>query len=157
MNISQGQPVDSKGIDNRSLYKNNNSSFLKSNDKNFSPQLQPNSNQSAQSWLGVIGIYLTKQISKISELKTNTGFLVIAVVNGSPMDNLNIKMKDVILKIDNKSVIKPGDIEFYIHMHKKIGDVMKITLLTDGKLKEIALSLSLKPTLFKYTKGFIIE
>lgn len=111
-------------------------------------------------WLGFSGTDITPDIAKALKLNQSTGFLVIDVTPGSPaakagihgghkqaeINGRPIKLGgDIVTAIDNQSVSKIEDILAYLEEHKKVGDTLNITVLRDGKVKEINLILDPRP------------
>jgi serine protease Do len=113
-------------------------------------------------WLGVFGIDITPDVAKALGLDLNQakGFLVMNVDEGSPADNAGIRGGervttingrlielggDVILKIDNQTVRKLDDILTYLEREKKVNDSVRLTVLRDGKLQPIDVTLAARP------------
>jgi S1-C subfamily serine protease len=113
-------------------------------------------------WLGVFGVDITPDIAKALGLDLNQakGFLVMNVDEGSPADNAGIRGGervttingrlielggDVILKIDNQTVRKLDDILTYLEREKKVNDSVRLTVLRDGKLQSIDVTLAARP------------
>ena len=120
------------------------------------PFLPPGQQQMTNS-LGVIGIPVTPDIAQALNLSQPLGNLVINVVEGSPADKANLKGGytianidgrevviggDVILTIDNRAATTTNDIRSYLDT-KKVGDVVQLSILRDGKLRQF-LSLLLR-------------
>jgi serine protease Do len=113
-------------------------------------------------WLGMFGVDITPDVAKALGLDLNQakGFLVMNVDDGSPADNAGIRGGervttingklielggDVILKIDNQTVRKLDDILTYLEREKKVNDSVRLTLLRDGKLQPIDVTLAARP------------
>jgi serine protease Do len=113
-------------------------------------------------WLGVFGVDITPDIAKALGLDLNQakGFLVLNVDDRSPAYNAGVRggeMEttingrlielggDVILKIDNQTVRKLDDILTYLEREKKVNDSVRLTLLRDGKLQPIDITLAARP------------
>jgi serine protease Do len=113
-------------------------------------------------WLGVFGVDITPDIAKALGLDLNQakGFLVMNVDEGSPADNAGIRGGeriivingrpielggDVIFKIDNQTVRKLDDILTYLEREKKVNDSVRLTVLRDGKLQPIDVTLAARP------------
>ena len=54
---------------------------------------------------------------------------------------------DVILQIDDKTVRKLDDILTYLEREKKVNDFVRLTVLRDGKLQAIDVTLAARPSL----------
>jgi serine protease Do len=113
-------------------------------------------------WLGVFGVDITPDIAKALGLDLNQakGFLVLNVDNRSPAYNAGVRggerdttingrlIKlggDVILNIDNQTVRKLDDILTYLEREKKVNDSVRLTVLRDGKLQPIDVTLAARP------------
>jgi serine protease Do len=114
-------------------------------------------------WLGVFGVDITPDVAKALGLDLNEakGFLVMKVDNGSPAYKAGIRGGervtsingrlielggDVILKIDDQTVRKLDDILTYLERDKKVNDPVRLTLLRDGKLQAIDVTLAARPS-----------
>jgi serine protease Do len=114
-------------------------------------------------WLGVFGADITPDVAKALGLSLNEakGFLVMNVDNGSPAYEAGIRGGervtsingrlielggDVILKIDDQTVRKLDDILTYLEREKKVNDPVRLTLLRDGKLQAIDVTLAARPS-----------
>ena len=111
--------------------------------------------------LGVIGIPVTPDIAQALNLSQPLGNLVINVVAGSPADKANLKGGytianiggreiviggDVILRIDNRAATTTNDIRGYLDT-KKVGDVVQLSILRDGKPQTVPVTLTAGPPL----------
>jgi serine protease Do len=113
-------------------------------------------------WLGMFGVDITPDVAEALGLDLNQakGFLVMNVDDGSPADNAGIRGGesvttingrlielggDVILKIDNQTVRKLDDILTYLEREKKVNDSVRLTVLRDGKLQPIDVTLAARP------------
>ncbi len=76
----------------------------------------------------------------ISASETQYGLLVQTVSEGSGAEKAGIKVGDLILKADGKAV-KSVDSLNEIRDTKKVGEVITLTLLRDGEMKDIAVTL----------------
>jgi S1-C subfamily serine protease len=65
----------------------------------------------------------------------------IIVINGRPIELGG----DVIFKIDNQTVRKLDDILTYLEREKKVNDSVRLTVLRDGKLQPIDVTLAARP------------
>jgi serine protease Do len=113
-------------------------------------------------WLGLIGVDITPDIAKILGLGLEgaKGFLVIGVNEGSPADKAGIRGGDkvtnvngreirlggdIVLKIDDQDVRKIEDILTYLERYKHAGDTVQLTILRDGKPRNINITLTTRP------------
>lgn len=114
-------------------------------------------------WLGVTGTDMTPGIAKVLGLKEPRGFLVIGVNPDSPAFKAGIKGGeakpvnvdgreiplggDVITEIDGKTVRKIEDILVYLQREKSAGDIVRLTVLRDGKVLDIDAQLGTRPAI----------
>jgi S1-C subfamily serine protease len=109
-------------------------------------------------WIGVAGTDITPEIALALGLEEARGFLVTDIARGSPADKSGIRGGDmpvtnitgfqdlrlggdVITNVDHERVNKTDDLLSYIETKKKVGDVVTLTILREGKLIEIDLVL----------------
>src|SRR5215208_3541183 len=105
--------------------------------------------------LGISGTNVTFAIAKAMNLTEATGFLVVDIIAEGPADKAGIRGGyvianingteielggDVILRIDNRTVNTIDDILSYLDT-KKVGDIVQLTILRDGKAENICLQL----------------
>ena len=88
-------------------------------------------------YLGVYYTTITKAIAKDKNLVVNNGALVGAdnqnpTVTGSPADKAGIKSGDIITKVNNVSLDEHNTLSAVIGRYQ-VGDLMKLTVLRDGK------------------------
>ena len=89
-------------------------------------------------------------MQSLLDLKTNYGLLIQkaetypAVVPNSPADIAGIKEGDIILEIDGKKVDLEIDFINYIRQ-KKIGDTIKVKVLSNGIEKTLSIKLAQAP------------
>jgi S1-C subfamily serine protease len=111
-------------------------------------------------YLGVSGTDINSDIAEIMNLQNTTGFLVIQVTSGSPAEKAGIRGGsilteidgrevelggDVIIGIDNQSIRKIDDILSYLDREKKVGENVTLTILRNGQVQEISLTLAARP------------
>ena len=111
-------------------------------------------------WIGLSGTDMTPEIANAIGLKESRGFLVVDTVSGSPAEKgglrggdrmvmINGKQialgGDVIEKIDDKVVRKIDDILEYIESIKSVGETVTLSVLRDGKIQKVNLSLAPRP------------
>jgi S1-C subfamily serine protease len=113
-------------------------------------------------YIGITGLDITPEIAEAMGLQEARGFLVtdvtaegpaaIAGVQGGDLladiNGREIELGgDVILEIDNKTVRKIDDILTYLEREKQVGDTVQLTVLRDGQLQEIPVTLAASSTL----------
>jgi len=111
-------------------------------------------------WLGITGTSLSLDIVEAMNLPANQrGALVTDVIRGSPADKAGIQGSqrsvtidgaqvkvggDVIIAIDNQPVTGMDSVIDYL-LNKRPGDKVTLTVLRDGKQKEITVTLGERP------------
>src|SRR5215207_586863 len=108
-------------------------------------------------YLGVSGIDVTSDIAKVMKLNETKGFLVTDITSGGPADKAGIHGGDVltdingtevelggdvIIGIDNTTVRKIDDMLSYLETKRQVGDTAKLTIVRDGRLQEVNVTLS---------------
>ena len=111
-------------------------------------------------YLGVSGTDIDSDIAEIMNLKNTTGFLVIQVTSGSPAEKAGIRGGailteidgrevelggDVIVGIDDKSIRKIDDLLSHLDREKKVGENVNLTIIRNGQVQEIGLTLAARP------------
>ncbi len=84
---------------------------------------------------GYIGVQISEldaQTAKAIGLDEPKGVLVQDIVKGGAAEKADVKQGDVILKIDDKEVSAPNELQSYV-ASKRAGDEVKLTLYRDGK------------------------
>jgi S1-C subfamily serine protease len=107
-------------------------------------QLSQSPNQPS---LGILGIDITPEIAEAMGLQEARGFLVTDVIKEGPSDKAGIRGGYVILEIDNKTVRTINDMLTYLNTQKRVGDTVQLTVLRDGQLQEIPVTLAASSTL----------
>ena len=113
-------------------------------------------------YIGITGLDITPEIAEAIGLQEARGFLVTDVIKGGPSDKAGIRGGyiitningteielggDVILEIDNKTVRTINDILTYLNTQKKVGDTVQLTVLRDGQIQQIPVTLAAMSTL----------
>ena len=111
-------------------------------------------------YLGVSGTDINSDIAEIMNLQNTTGFLVIQVTSGSPAEKAGIRGGailteidgreielggDVIIGIDDKSIRKIDYLLSYLDREKKVGENVTLTVIRNGQVQEIGLTLAARP------------
>ena len=68
------------------------------------------------------------------------GVLITNVVTGSPADKAGVKSGDIILQVDGETTISTGQLRSRIGI-KQIGEKVKLTLLRDGRNKQLTVKI----------------
>jgi serine protease Do len=95
-------------------------------------------------WLGIIGLSITKEIARYYGLPVDRGVLVTKVAEGSPAEDARMTDEDIILEIDNVETSRIEDLVKEIHK-RKVGDIVKIFALRNGREHFFELKLSEAP------------
>src|ERR671921_530076 len=113
-------------------------------------------------YIGITGLDITPEIAEAMGLQEARGFLVTDVTAEGPAAEAGVQGGDlladingreielggdVILEIDNKTVRKIDDILTYLEMEKQVGDTVQLTVLRDGQLQQIPVTLAAISTL----------
>lgn len=112
-------------------------------------------------YLGVSGIDVNTDIAEIMGLENTTGFLVIQVTSGSPaeksgirggsvlteIDGTEIELGgDVIIGVDDNPIRKIDDLLSYLEREKKVGENITLSIIRNGDVQQIDLTLVARPT-----------
>ena len=113
-------------------------------------------------WLGISGMSLFPDIAKAMNLDANQhGALIGEVMANSPAEKAGLQGStdqttidgqtvniggDVITAIDNQTVSKMDDLITYLFSHTKVGQTVTLTILRDGKQKQLDLTLAARPS-----------
>jgi S1-C subfamily serine protease len=112
------------------------------------------------SWVGVSGRSLTPDIVEAMNLPVNKGAYIADITKGGPAEkaglhgsNKQVKVNrreieiggDVIVAIDNQPIESFDDLLVYVAMQTKPKQDIKLSVIRDGKIKEIILTLGIRP------------
>jgi S1-C subfamily serine protease len=112
-------------------------------------------------YIGIVGLSLTPELSKQIGLNQTKGFLITSITKGGPADKAGLRAGsttttfmgrdvevggDIILKIDNREVLKIDDILAYLESLKHVGDKVHFTILRDNAIKGLDLTLGDRPS-----------
>jgi len=113
-------------------------------------------------WIGITGQDIDPDLAQALGLEQTKGFMIIAVVDGSPADKAGLKGRtitlqsggkeypaggDIIISVDDKEVRKISDILIHLQREKSVGDEMVLGVLRDGEFLHITLELVERPDL----------
>ncbi len=122
----------------------------------------PSNDQTNKPWLGINSIKVSQNIANLIGMNKPQGLLVIDVIVDSPADKSGIKggymtyndgkysIKlggDIILAVDNHSLTES---EESLPINKKIGENITLTVIRDGKIKQITTTLESRPNSLIY-------
>jgi serine protease Do/serine protease DegQ len=91
--------------------------------------------------LGVVGQDLTSDLASAFELDTNQGVVVAQVMPDSPAAKAGIKERDVITRVNGKSIDDFSELANAIGL-KSPGEKVKITLIRNGEEREVQATLA---------------
>ena len=91
-------------------------------------------------WLGINGISLNEAVAQRYDIPSDSGVLVVGVVDGSPADHGDIAAGDVILEFNGKPVKKVEELRKNI-LSRKIGDSVQVTILRDEEKFNVKITL----------------
>jgi serine protease Do len=95
-------------------------------------------------WLGVTIQDLKGDLAEYYGVKDKKGVLVASVVPGDPADRAGIQPKDIITKIDGKTVITSRDLTS-LAAGLGVGETVRVTILRDGRPKNLDLKVGKRP------------
>ena len=95
-------------------------------------------------WLGIIGLSLTKEISRYYGISVTEGVLVTRVVEGSPAHKAGIVAGDIILAIDGVPTPRIEKLLSEIH-EKKAGEEADLTVYREGFKRSVKVVLAKAP------------
>ncbi len=91
-------------------------------------------------WLGINGISLNEAVAQRYDIPSDSGVLVVGVVDGSPANRGDITAGDVILEFNGKPVKKVEELRKNI-LSRKIGDSVQVTILRDEEKFNVKITL----------------
>ncbi len=99
----------------------------------------------SRGYLALMPQDIDENLAKALKLKSTKGSLVGDVIPGGPADKAEIQRGDIISKFDGKDVENSTQLRTMV-AQKKPGTVVTVTLLRDGKEKEVKVKLGERPT-----------
>lgn len=98
-----------------------------------------------RAYLGIAMVPVSENEAEYYGLEQVRGARIEQVVEDSPADKAGLKKLDIILKVDDKEITEPGDVQSYVAMQNP-GDEIRITVLRDRKEKVIRAELGKRDT-----------
>ncbi len=95
-------------------------------------------------WLGINGVSINEAVARRYNAPSDTGVLVMGVVEGSPAFRSDITAGDVITKFNGAPVKAIEELRRMV-MASKVGDSAELTILRDGEKFEVKAKLMLMP------------
>jgi serine protease Do len=90
--------------------------------------------------MGISMREVTSDLAQKEKLENVSGVYVVSTVSGGAAEEAGIKPKDVIVRIDDKNIVNPADLQESIAEHHP-GDKVKITYLRNGKEETVPVEL----------------
>ncbi len=95
-------------------------------------------------WLGVSVEEITPARALQLNLAVNQGVLVRGVERDTPAQKAGLRSGDIIVDLEEKSVVKVRDLQNLIRQ-RKVGDTVNLTYLREGKKTQVAVKLAEMP------------
>jgi serine protease Do len=95
----------------------------------------------SRGWLGVGIQNLTPELAEYYGIEAREGVLVTQIYKGDPADKAGIKEGDIIIAVDGKNIASSRELSRTV-AEAEVGSKMKITLLRDGREKEVRVKLA---------------
>ena len=101
--------------------------------------------QITRPWLGISGTALTGTLSNTLNLSVNQGVYIVTVIPNGPAEKAGLKGGsidangqavsggDVITAVDGRAATSVEELSAYLSANKKVGDIVRITVLRGGK------------------------
>jgi Do/DeqQ family serine protease len=83
-------------------------------------------------WLGVTTVAVSQDVANSLGLEKPSGALVSALYEGGPLQEVGIKVGDIITMVDNTHIVDNHELNFRVATYK-VGTVAKFTVLRAGK------------------------
>ncbi len=103
-------------------------------------EMTKNKKSQSGAWLGVYTESVDKSLMRRLDLTVSSGELVTDVVTDSPADKAGFEEDDVITAVDGTKITSNTELSDVIAQHKP-GDKVSITLVREGKEKQVLVSL----------------
>jgi len=98
-----------------------------------------------RAWLGISMEPINEAMAERFGLDRPKGVLIRQILNDSPAQKAGLKTLDVLLKVDNKDISQSNEVQNIIAL-KNPGDIVTLTILRDGKQKEVQVKLGQRET-----------
>ena len=95
-------------------------------------------------WTGMKVTAITDEVREYFRLRIDEGILVSQVLADSPADDAGIEPGDVIIAVDGMPTLRDEDLNIAI-LDGETNQVLKLTVLRDGKERTISLQLKKRP------------
>jgi serine protease Do len=95
-------------------------------------------------WIGISYGDVTPSVARVFSLPAAQGVIVADVVKGGPAERAGLKKGDIIVRGNGSSIEDGGDLQKLLR-DKKVGDMMKLSVLRDGKRVTVDVKLQEMP------------
>jgi serine protease Do len=97
-------------------------------------------------YIGIRMLDLNEEVcSKLGLSADTQGALIVEVISGSPAAKGGLQARDVIQKLDGKTITSGTDVQEIVE-HKKVGEKLQVNLLRQGKEVTFNIVLAAKPS-----------
>lgn len=98
-------------------------------------------------YIGIYGEYLDPIIASTYGLPKDitSGFIITQIARNSPAEKSGLKVKDVIVAVDNYPIRKDPDLNYLMAYKYSPGDTVVLTVIRNGKTVNISLTLAERP------------
>lgn len=111
--------------------------------RNIEQQLMENG-KVTRGYLGIYGQDVTPDMAELLQLKSSQGIIITSVEKGSPADKAGLESHDVLLEMNGKKIDTYDSFRNNVAILKP-GSNMRLTVLRDGKNREIDVTLAERP------------
>ena len=99
--------------------------------KKCTNEILVNGSVTKQSWLGVSGLTITRDLASYYHIPINRGVIVVGVMAGSPADNSGIVRGDIIIGFNGKVIINVEELAGEIKK-RKVGEKVDIAIIRNS-------------------------
>ena len=104
-------------------------------------------------WLGVSIQDVNEGMAKALKLEDRNGAIISQVMKGSPAEDAGVKEQDVIIEVNGKKVNDSSNLKNLISSGRP-NDKTKLTIIRDGREKNLTVTLGLRPGERELTETF---
>ena len=104
-------------------------------------------------WLGVSIQDVNEGMAKALKLEDRNGAIISQVMKGSPAEDAGVKEQDVIIEVNGKKVNDSSNLKNLISSGRP-NDKTKLTIIRDGREKNLTVTLGLRPGEKELTETF---
>ena len=98
----------------------------------------------SRGWLGVYIQEVTRELAESFGMEKPMGALVAKIMDGSPVEDADIKVGDVILNFNGQNVTSSASLPPMVG-RVRVGEEVKINLMRDGKMKTVKVKIGQLP------------